>query len=415
MDITLYLAMGWQSLSKEFQVACFTLFALYVAYMIYVAVTDRVVIYFDDADYISNLVCVCCLVIGIVLFFYPDPFQSMILNGLYHYVLTIGLLTLALVLFIRSSIYSYFHNKNVVVGILATLFKFLYAVVSTIGVLVLLLLAIASLFNAVEKADEKEYVKAVGYLAGSFVSLEAVYLVFRFATKSLINGGRVYEPVVVLIMDDDAHTVKEVTMTLNQLSNEVWFHELMEWFDINELRWSRVIQNESLERIEELDFCFEGLRNFPILFKHFGDVKRVCLALNNLDHIPTFLFELTKLEVLELDMNNLSVIPSSIGNIVGLRRLLLGSNNLIFLPDVFDKLDNLEYLDLKNNDLMTLPQSISKLKRLEYLNLSGNTLLSIPTWLSNLSSLRKIVVSKGMKYQGLMNSYNVDIEVVEDV
>lgn len=193
MDVTLHLASLWDSLPKLYQVSVVASVVIYMTYILHAVTSDKIVIYFNDEDYILNLVMVTSLAVAILLLTNAEPFHSPVLNLLYHYVLIGGIFILGLVLFVISSIASYTHNKNVLIGILVTLFKFLYAMLSTIGVLLMVVMAIVSVFSAIEKLEERDYFHAAWNTLGIFVLIEAIYLIFKFGTETLINGDRVYD------------------------------------------------------------------------------------------------------------------------------------------------------------------------------------------------------------------------------
>lgn len=83
---------------------------------------------------------------------------------------------------------------------------------------------------------------------------------------------------------------------------------------------------------------------------------------------------LDKLEVLWMSYNELQDIPSSLFDLKRLRRLSLANNKLEILSERLGELSNLEYLYLEKNQLTTLPNSIKKLKKLRHLSLADNPL-----------------------------------------
>jgi small GTP-binding protein len=109
-----------------------------------------------------------------------------------------------------------------------------------------------------------------------------------------------------------------------------------------------------------------------------------------LTQIPDEVFELEKLEILNLSGNALTSIPESITKLQNLTLLGLSDNGLTTFPESIAKLQNLTLLDLDRNGLTTVPNSITKLQNLTSLSLSNNSLTTVPdsiTKLQNLTSL----------------------------
>jgi Leucine-rich repeat (LRR) protein len=81
---------------------------------------------------------------------------------------------------------------------------------------------------------------------------------------------------------------------------------------------------------------------------------------------------LKTLETLWLSYNELQALPSSLFELKQIRRLSLANNKLENLSEQLGELSNLEYLYLEKNKLTTLPKSIKKLQKLRHLNLANN-------------------------------------------
>ena len=136
-----------------------------------------------------------------------------------------------------------------------------------------------------------------------------------------------------------------------------------------------------------------------------GDGRVVALRLryNNLAGLlPAELWQLTALQILELDRNSLlGSIPRKLSELERLERLSLSSNQFGGpIPSVIGDIDRLERLDLSNNRLDgQIPVEIARLKEFRVLDLGGNELSgSIPTALGNLGRLEVLRLGSNQLY-----------------
>ncbi len=107
-----------------------------------------------------------------------------------------------------------------------------------------------------------------------------------------------------------------------------------------------------------------------------------------LTRIPSEVFELTQLEVLNLSNNyHLTTLPAAIGRLQNLTSLDLSGNQLTILPDTITRLQNLTSLDLSDNQLTTIPEAITQLQNLTSLHLGGNPLATLPEAITQLQNL----------------------------
>ncbi|MEH2205256.1 MAG: COR domain-containing protein [Nostoc sp.] len=109
-----------------------------------------------------------------------------------------------------------------------------------------------------------------------------------------------------------------------------------------------------------------------------------------LTDIPTEVFELEWLEVLNLSHNQLTTLPETITRLSQLTSLNLSHNQLTTLPETITRLQQLTSLDLSYNRLRTLPKAISRLQQLTSLNLSGNQLRTMPEAITRLQKLTSL-------------------------
>ena len=101
--------------------------------------------------------------------------------------------------------------------------------------------------------------------------------------------------------------------------------------------------------------------------------KVLDLSNKNFIQIPSYVFDQTDLEELNVSHNNLTgAIQSQIGQLKNLKILNASNNQMTGVPAEIGRLQNLQVLDLSNNQLTGLPNELGNLKNLKTLNLSGN-------------------------------------------
>ncbi|KAI8141345.1 hypothetical protein BJV82DRAFT_689257 [Fennellomyces sp. T-0311] len=88
-------------------------------------------------------------------------------------------------------------------------------------------------------------------------------------------------------------------------------------------------------------------------------LRRLNLAINQLQHIPNEIGLLEDLEWLNLNDNRLDQLPVAIGNLTRLVKLGLVQNRLTSLPSrMFSRMQRLQKLDIRRNQLAFFPASI---------------------------------------------------------
>ena len=103
-----------------------------------------------------------------------------------------------------------------------------------------------------------------------------------------------------------------------------------------------------------------------------GD-KVLDLSNQSLTSIPSYVFNQTNLEELNVSNNQLTgAIQSQIGQLKNLKILNASNNQMTGVPAEVGQLQNLEVFDLSNNQLTGLPNELGNLKNLKTFNLSGN-------------------------------------------
>lgn len=104
------------------------------------------------------------------------------------------------------------------------------------------------------------------------------------------------------------------------------------------------------------------------------------------------IFQLTKLNFLQISNTNLEELPSEIGNLVNLKTLDLHRNALKTIPSSIGNLKEVKILDISGNCLKELPAELGELESLHTLNLNCNQLSAIPS-VVKLKHLAKLDVS----------------------
>jgi Leucine-rich repeat (LRR) protein len=118
--------------------------------------------------------------------------------------------------------------------------------------------------------------------------------------------------------------------------------------------------------------------------------KDICtyLRLNLEDRdFPIQIFELEKLEVLEILQGNFTEVPEQILCLKFLKRLLIKAGRLSEFPCHLCELKYLEDLSLPDNKIIRLPPCIGSFQSLNRLNLNSNPIRRIPKSLGKLSNL----------------------------
>ncbi|XP_044732370.1 leucine-rich repeat-containing protein 3-like, partial [Chrysoperla carnea] len=89
----------------------------------------------------------------------------------------------------------------------------------------------------------------------------------------------------------------------------------------------------------------------PKIFKNMISLRFLNLANNEFVSIPTDLFNIPQLNLIDLSRNELIYLSSNIfeGEDCVVERLNIGSNKLTYLENDFLKRSKLKYLDLRNN------------------------------------------------------------------
>ena len=106
-------------------------------------------------------------------------------------------------------------------------------------------------------------------------------------------------------------------------------------------------------------------------------IKVLNLYLNKFDFIPSFVWDLSLLEVFSFGMTKIKSISDKIANLKNLNWLTLVTNDLAYLPDSLCDLQKLQGMNFTKNKLNVLPTNIGNLK-IKELSLHSNELEFLP-------------------------------------
>ncbi|XP_066288304.1 uncharacterized protein [Branchiostoma lanceolatum] len=117
--------------------------------------------------------------------------------------------------------------------------------------------------------------------------------------------------------------------------------------------------------------------------------NRLRLDLSNmgLTSIPTEVFDIIDLEVLNVSNNQLSSIPEAIGRLRKLYRLDADNNLLTSLPRAMVSLQRLRHLYIHDNTLTEVPPVVCSLSNLEVLSVARNPIRRLPDEITQLTKI----------------------------
>ncbi|XP_035826744.1 malignant fibrous histiocytoma-amplified sequence 1 homolog [Aplysia californica] len=146
-----------------------------------------------------------------------------------------------------------------------------------------------------------------------------------------------------------------------------------------------------LPALEVLDLESTKLNTLPEVYNI--QLKEFYLCKNFLQTIPPSIYNLKYLRVLDMSNNLLTNLPEDIGRLKGLRVLRLSCNNFERVPPTIGHLTQLEELNMSQNRVRRLPPEIKGLTSLQILILERNNLQSLPEELCELRELHTLDVT----------------------
>lgn len=148
------------------------------------------------------------------------------------------------------------------------------------------------------------------------------------------------------------------------------------------------LETVDLTFIEDLD-----LESTFVKLSKLKKLKKLSLALSNLDSLPSNINVLKSLKTLELQGNCFKELPQNLSKLEQLESLNISLNFNLDLSQVFMVLGNckrLRELSIEGLELNYLDKNIGRLKQLEFLDLDGNSLKELPCELMYLKKLNTL-------------------------
>lgn len=147
-----------------------------------------------------------------------------------------------------------------------------------------------------------------------------------------------------------------------------------------------------LSTVEVLDLEDTKINNIPDLSTNF--LKEFYLGKNFLSKVPPGIFNLHHLTVLDMSQNLLTVLPEDIGRVRSLIILRLNNNAIERIPVNIGHLHNLEELNFAHNQIRYIPSAIRGLRQLKALYVEKNNLSSLPDELCELENLETLDITE---------------------
>ncbi len=149
-----------------------------------------------------------------------------------------------------------------------------------------------------------------------------------------------------------------------------------------------------LEKLEVLEITKSELEKLPANIKCLKLLRRLNLSDNQICYLPEEINQLTHLQQLLLANNELSdasvlqaCLPAQI------EQLVLSNNGFRRLAPIVKKLKGVRQLNASHNRIATLPKIVSVCSELDHLNLSHNRITKIPIEIGNLRKLFHLELS----------------------
>lgn len=121
-------------------------------------------------------------------------------------------------------------------------------------------------------------------------------------------------------------------------------------FERDSLKMVRLMNQEDVDTIKELNFSRCGLKYLPIEISKFNNLEYLTLDLNDLS-MENFrlLVKLKKLKYLSIQRCNISTFPNFLLEISSLEELNISSNKIVFIPKEILVKENMQTLDIRGN------------------------------------------------------------------
>ncbi|KAG1355034.1 receptor-like protein EIX2 [Cocos nucifera] len=190
------------------------------------------------------------------------------------------------------------------------------------------------------------------------------------------------------------------------VDNLAWLAQIrsLRYLDMSYVRLSKasnwIHMINMLPSLSVLYLSHAALSSLPFTLPHvnFTSLTTLDLSMNNFASIPSWMFNLSSLEYLNLGTNNFyGNIPLTIGNLRKLQVLNLSRNSFSGdIPKIVWSLKSLRSIDLSENKISgVMQETMGNLKSLEFLDLRSNCISGvIPKTMGNLKSLEFLDLSR---------------------
>lgn len=115
--------------------------------------------------------------------------------------------------------------------------------------------------------------------------------------------------------------------------------------------------------------------NLTTARQHLAQVTSLILDGQQLEQLPSEIWQMPRLETLDLRRNALKGLPDTMGALQSLKYLFLGNNQLQALPQ---SMPNVVQIDLSGNHFSHFPAVLGQLNQLQMVNLGSNRLREFP-------------------------------------
>ncbi|MCL2007215.1 MAG: hypothetical protein FWG77_03930 [Treponema sp.] len=116
--------------------------------------------------------------------------------------------------------------------------------------------------------------------------------------------------------------------------------------------------------------------------------------------IPEWVWNLEKLEILNIQNNDIETIPTGIGKLKNLRKIEINGEEISSLPHEIGKQLHLTHLSLNCPKLKILPESLSNLKSLEEFEFINCNMTAIPDIVCNWTLLKSLRIEMAFTFVG---------------
>ena len=158
----------------------------------------------------------------------------------------------------------------------------------------------------------------------------------------------------------------------------------------------------NLSNLINIDLHHNKLLKISKNFKLFKNLKSLKLDSNQISFIPSFIGELTKLEIFTISSNLITYIPTSIKNLINLKTLNFSNNKVDRLPIELGQLESLQILHMDGNYFTSIPTTLCYLKRLIELSFDWLEFVDPPYYRLIKESVGKAIITIIIKCLDLM-------------